>query len=214
MLPPMIKSLFVALAAFSLVASCSKPRPAQLFGASDKLTADDYDDVLESWTRKDEIYDGLEHKLFVSATLHSPEFRRAFALAWPNVYGSGGQVTRRELVELTGEVERSHTFFLSVFTAENKWNDFDSADSIWRMTLRSGDVEVEPTAIFEIKKDANLTAVYPHIGRFDECYLVRFPMTDHQEKLIITSTSESATLRIASALGTATLDWNFIRPKD
>ena len=55
--------------------------------------------VLKTWTRSAKIYQGLDSKMFVTATFHSPEFRRVFALAFPEIYGHGGNITRRELVD-------------------------------------------------------------------------------------------------------------------
>ena len=57
---------------------------------------------------------------------------------------SGGTITRQELVDLTGDVEQSHTFFLCAYTPVYKWNDLDRRDSIWRLTLiGSDDVAVD-----------------------------------------------------------------------
>jgi len=166
---------------------------------------------LEAWTRKGRLYKNLESKLFISATFHAPEFRRAFAVAFPDVYGHGGTVTRRELVDLTGEVEQYHTFFVSMYTPIEKWNDLNQQDSIWRVTLQSSnEVSVSPKEIIPVTIDANLRAVYKHIDQFDEAYLMRFPLADPMQQVVINPQTSWYSLRIASALGVAELKWDLV----
>ncbi|MEZ4270136.1 MAG: hypothetical protein R3C68_01465 [Myxococcota bacterium] len=194
--------------------SCNKHRPALLQGSQTQLYPDNYRDVLRTWTRQGRIYQNLESKLFANATFHSPELRRAFAASFPEIYGHGGDVTRRELVELGDGVEQFHTFFLSAYTAERKWNDFNKPDSIWRLTLiNSEGVSIGPAEIIPIKIDANIQAVYGYIGHFDEAYLVRFNLTDGSGTPLIDSHTRSFTLRIASALGKNEMHWKLQTPE-
>ena len=164
--------------------------------------------VLKTWTRSAKIYQGLDSKMFVTATFHSPEFRRVFALAFPEIYGHGGNITRRELVDLTHDIEQYLTFFVAAYTADRKWNDLAKPDSIWRLSLEGDDdVSVSPTEIIPVKIDANLRAVYPYIGRFDKAYLVRFKLADPMNRLVIKSSSDHFKLKVVSALGKANLQW-------
>ena len=194
--------------------SCAERRrpPAVLHRDTGPVEAGRYLEVLDTWTRDDKVYDLLDNKIFISATFHAPQLRRAFASAFPDIYGHGGTITRRELVELTENIERSHTFFVSAFTSYRKWNDLEKDDSIWRLTLMDEGEErfMEPTEIISVKIDANLEAVYPYIGRFDEAYLVRFPLADEEGKLLIPPGSKGFTLRLASALGVAQLRWELV----
>src|SRR6476469_8278935 len=89
----------------ALLAGCAPARPAVLYGPDEPLKAEDYGDILRTWTRSGQVYKTLDNKLFITATFHAPEFRRAFAIAFPDIYGHGGKITRRELVDLTGGVE-------------------------------------------------------------------------------------------------------------
>ena len=188
--------------------SCSHSRPLHLFGPTLEVGAEDYEDVFCTWTRSSQIYQGLDVKMFIDATYHAPEFRRAFAQAFPDVYGHGGDVTRRELVELTDNVEQYHTFFLSVHTPVIKWNDLERDDSIWRLRLTSSNqASVAPSKILPVKIDENLRVVYPHIDRFDQAYLVRFPLSDSQGQAVLAPGIKDFRLRIASALGNAELSW-------
>tara|TARA_Y100001934_G_C12317815_1_gene758465 strand:- start:1078 stop:1725 length:648 start_codon:yes stop_codon:yes gene_type:complete len=185
-----------------------------LFGSSESMSASDYPKVLETWTRSSKIYDSLESKAFVTATFHSPEFRRAFAAAFPEIYGHGGNITRRELVDLTDNIEQYLNFFVSIYTANPKWNDLAKIDSIWQLSLTGErDIAVKPAAVIPVKLDANLRAVYPYIGRFDKAYLVRFPLTDPLNRLVVPTSSQGFGLRIASALGKTSLEWQLLPPE-
>lgn len=173
-----------------------------------------YVQILKTWTRGAKIYRGLDNKLFVSATFHAPELRRAFAGAFPDIYGHGGKITRRELVDLTGGVEQHHNFFLAVYTPDARWNDLAKDDSIWRLTLvGAGEAEVGPDEVVPIKMDENLRAVYPFISRFDKVYLVRFPLADPLQRALLDEQTDHLTLRIASALGAAQMTWKLGTPE-
>jgi hypothetical protein len=176
------------------------------------LTSDDYDDILEDWTRKDEIYDALDSVLFVFVTFHSPEFRKAFILRHPDVYGPGSdEASRIALTNPTAELY--HEFFISASTNDVTWNDLDKNEkSIWRVTLIGDGDEVVEGTVEKVKTTANIREIYPHITDFAKTYRVRFPLTGVSGKPIITSHTSHFTLRIASALGAAEMSWD-LRPE-
>ena len=198
-----------ALLACLLAGGCARPRPARLFHADQPLSQGQYPAVLRTWTRSARLYRHLENKLFFTATFHAPELRRAFAMTFPDLYGHGSKITRRELVEFSGAGDQAHTFFVAAFTPELGWNDFERADSIWHMTLTGGQgVAVASSEVIPVKVDANIQAVYPYISPFDRIYLVRFPLFDSRHRLVADTTCERLTLRIASALGVAQMHWD------
>ena len=198
-----VRILTVALLLSST--GCAR-RQAALYGPETDISAGDYGAILKTWTQEDKLYRGLDNMLFVTATFHSPELRRAFAEAFPAIYGHGGEITRRELVDLTDNIERFHTFFLAVYTPEVKWNDLDHDDSIWRLTLH-GAVMVGPYEVTSVSIDENLRIVYPHLSRFDAAYLVRFPLADPNGEVVLPPETRQFSLRVSSALGTAEVKW-------
>ena len=194
--------------------SCTQPHHVGvLFGPSTPVQASDYNLILDTWTRQAKIYQYLDSKAFITATFHAPEFRRVFALAFPDIYGHGGNVTRRELVDLTEGVEQYLNFFVTLYTADSEWNDLAKNNSIWRLNLTgSHQVTVSPIEVLPVQIDENLRAVYPHIGRFDRTYIVRFPLADPMGRLVIPPSSQGFSVRIASALGNTQLNWNLAAP--
>ncbi len=171
-----------------------------------ELKASDYNGVLSRWTRSDKVYDTLDSILFVWATFHSPEFRRAFLVRHPNVYGPGSEEASRLLLTRP-DAELFHEFFVSVSTAVPSWNDLDRENSIWRVTLEGDGVQAVQGEVQKVKTTANLRVIYPHITDFARTYSVRFPLTTEAGEAVISGASKKFTMRVTSALGQAELVW-------
>ena len=198
-----------ALLVASWTAGCRgrSSTPLSLVPVGD-LRADDYEWALDRWTRSDEIYQQLDSVAFMHATYHAPEFRKAFGLRHTDVYGPGSEEASRLLLTRP-DAESAHEFFLSVATTETRWNDFDRPDSIWRVTLQGDDREPVDADVERIKVNANLRAIYPFISSFAKTYAVRFRLTGLDGQPVLTGQTRRLSLRIASALGEATLFWDF-----
>lgn len=199
----MRRLLFTLLLALTACAGQQEPLSLQ---PQAELTADDYDDVLARWTRKDEIYDGLDSKLFVFATFHSPEFRKAFLVRHTSVYGKGSEEASRVMLT-SGESEENLELFFSASTSSAQWNDFDELDSIWRITLEGDDGEKVDGKVEKLKTTANLRVIYPFINDFAKTYAVRFPRMTPLGKPVLSNASKSLKLKISSALGEAQMSW-------
>ena len=188
-----------------LLVGCSGPRVVSL-RPQPKITPEDYDAILERWTRTDKVYDVLDAKLFVHSTFHSPEFRAAFLIRHQTVYGRGSEVARR--LALTSEgAEDSIEFFFSAWTPDVKWNDFSEPDSIWRVTLEGDDGVPVDGKVLRLKPTANLRVIYPYISEWAKTYAVRFPRTNDRGQAVITAASKWFRVKITSALGQAILEW-------
>ncbi len=122
---------FLALGLLFAIA-CAKPEPpvAGRYDASGTdLKPDDYKHVFSSWTRHNRMYEGLENKVFVTGTFLTPEMREAVRVTYPDLVGHGGLLTRDELAAAPS---RDVTFFVSMYTADRKWNDLQTPNSIWK----------------------------------------------------------------------------------
>lgn len=190
--------------------SCaSEQRPLSLQPPED-INSESYEEVLQKWTRSDKVYrDGLDSILFVHATFHSPEFRKAFLLRHPDVYGRGSEAARR-LALISEGAEESLEFFFSATTSEMAWNDFDKPDSIWRVTLSSDHAESVDGTVVRLRTTANLRVIYPYISDFARTYAVRFPLSTVTGEPLVAAYTKKFTLRFSSALGAANLEWDLV----
>lgn len=202
--------LLLALLA-PLSVGCATPEDrAHPLTSTVPLTPGDYDEVLHDWTRHDEVYDVLYRIAFFHVTYHSPAFRRAFLVRHPDVYGPGSEEASRLL--LTSEhSEEFIEFFLSASTANQRWNDLNRTDSIWRITLKSDDGEAVDGKVERVKTTANLRAIYPYITPYANTYAVRFPRNTFTGEPVLTPSTEQLQMRVTSALGEATMTWRIAR---
>lgn len=187
---------------------CATPKPVSL-NSNQEIRAEDYDRVLEAWTRTDEIYNRLYSVMFVHATFHSPEFRRAFLVRHPDVYGLGSEEASRLLLTRP-EGELQHEFFVSASTSTSKWNDLAADNSIWQVTLQGDDREPVDAKIERIKTTANMRVIYPYITDYARTYAVHVPLVGPTGEPVVTKDTRRLTLRIASALGEARLVWELV----
>ncbi len=206
----MVRGWLAALVLAGFGAGCVAAAPLVL-NSNRTLGADDYDGVLQAWTRSDEIYHSLDRILFAHATFHSSEVRRAFGLRHPNVYGPGSEEAAR-LALTAMDSEDWHQFFLSASTGDPSWNDFSRTDSIWRVTLQVDQGPVVDGQIDKVKTSANLRIIYPFITDYAKTYRIRFPLATEGEALL-TPKSKVIRMSIISALGTAHLQWRLTPPK-
>lgn len=203
------RALGVALlaAAVGLAAgACTSPTPALRMRPVEGLTPDDYQEVLERWSRRDEIFNGLFSVMFLHATFHAPEFRRAFLLHFPDTYGRGSDEARR-LTLAEPSAETHWEFFLSASTPRPRWNDLAQPDSIWHVTLRADEGPEVDAKVREIDLNANLRVFYPYLTPYSRGYGLEFPLTTLEGKPLISSSTREIVLRVSSALGTAEMRW-------
>jgi hypothetical protein len=175
------------------------------------IAADDYEDILDRWTRHARVYDILQTVVFADATFHSPEFRVGFLARHRHIYGQGSEEARR--LALTDEgAEEGLEFFISTWTPADRNNDLEDADTIWRVTLEGdGGVRVDGQ-VRRIKTSANVRIIYPYITDFARTYAVRFPRTASTGETVLTSETSLLTLRLTSAAGEAVMSWRFAAP--
>ncbi len=196
----------LALALSAVVVGCSgKPAPLRLEPPTEGL-AGDYGAVLDRWTRRSQIYDGLFSVLYVGATFHAPELRRAFLQRFPDAYGRGSEEARR-LTLANPDAETHWEFFLGAATSKQRWNDFARADSIWRVSLVADGVEVD-AKVRRIPLNANVRVFYPYLTPYTSGYGLEFPLTTVEGKPLITSATRKLELRVSSALGNTSLVWD------
>jgi hypothetical protein len=161
-----------------------------------------YQQVLERYTARDELYAGFDTVLFAAATLQTPAFREARVQREANFKALPRDRVTEVLTQELAEAVKTHEFFLGVHVFNYRYDDFDRASSIWNMVLVTPAGEVRPVSVERLgRADMEMRAFYPYLGTFWVGYRVRFPTTFADGKAVIPANTERVVLRMASTLG-------------
>lgn len=161
-----------------------------------------YQEVLERYTARDELYAGFDTVLFAAATLQTPAFREARVQREATFKALGKDRVTEILTHELAEAVKTHEFFLGVHVFNYRYDDFDRSSSIWNMVLVTPTGEVRPVSVERVgRADMELRAFYPYLGTFWVGYRVRFPTTFADGKAVIPPNTERVVLRMASSLG-------------
>lgn len=208
---PNTLSLPVPLALLALLGCARGPLPATGEpgpALSDAAAEAAYREVLDRHTARQAVYDALDTRLFVAATIQRPPFiearvrRRGAFQAQPEALVA--EQLERELSELSSV----HVFHLGVHLNDPRYDDFDKKDSIWRLALVAGGAESTPSQVRRLgRSNLNVRAIYPYMQEFWVGYEVRFPAVRADGQPTIPPGAERVTLRLASTLGKADLEF-------
>ena len=105
-----------------------------------------------------------------------------------------------------------HEFIVASFVPDKKWDDFDKAQSTWRLYLINDNNErVAPVQVRRVKKkDAVTSHFFPYVTPWKSIYTVRFPcIISETNEAIIKGGTRDVRLVIAGVLGTAEMRWKF-----
>ena len=187
-------------------------RVSRFVESVDPYHTDTYKRICDQWTREARIHHGFEVPLIVSATFKSADFRRAYADEYAEAY----QLTpagRKQFVEDQMKAGRlGHEFFMATFVRETGWDDFDKANSMWKLLLVNDEGErVAPVEVRNLKRQkAVMSHFFPYITPWKSVYMARFPCNiTESDRPIIGDDTKEIKLVITSVLGTAELLWNF-----
>jgi hypothetical protein len=189
-----------------LLLGCSTARPPRIGepgptvpdASEEKL----WSDLVDRFTDRKAIYDGLDTRVFMAATWQSPQFYQArvkreleFQAAPAEEFGAALKAESARLNDIT-------EFTLGVNFNDYRYEDFDKPGSIWRLTLVVGDAELTPLEVHRVGK-ANLArrALYPYLDTFWVEYVVRF-------RKVAVPPGAKLVLRVASSLGRAELEFH------
>jgi len=179
--------------------------PAQVSNAQDEQA---YHEVLDRWTRHTTIYDQLDNRMFLAATLQTPEFVKARVDRVAAFKGLPTADAQALLAHESAEASNGYTFFFGVQTEKRRWNDLDSDHSLWRVALHTGAGEVTPVQIDRIDRpDVNLRGLYFYLGDFWVGYRVRFPSALPDGRPLVSPGETQLVVKVDSALGHAHLEF-------
>jgi hypothetical protein len=150
-------------------------------------------------------------ELIVSATYKSVEFRRAYAQEYAHAYKLTTKEEERFVADQLKAATLEHEFLMASFVPDKKWDDFDKANSMWKIYLvNDNDERVVPVEVKKVKDKTAVTAhFFPYVTPWKSAYTVRFPNNmPATNQAIVKGHTKTIKLVIAGVLGTAEMGWN------
>ncbi|WP_242336246.1 MULTISPECIES: hypothetical protein [Anaeromyxobacter] len=153
-------------------------------------------------TRRDLLYDGLDHRATATATHLSLPVREARARRLAEWKGWTAEELEQRLARERAEAAAGEEFLLVFYTPSSRANDLDAPRSIWHVAVKSEAGELVSVGAHIADADDELHGLFPWVGPFDTVYRVQFPVPKEGPLA-----DEGYVLEIASALGVLELDY-------
>ena len=196
--------------ALGLSASACGTTKVSLAGGPREYVASDYCNVLDRWTRTEQLItpSELDDLLTVTATFESWDFRWAYVVRYAQDYRLTVQ-QRRELLERTlAESEASYQFYVALYGTKWRWDDLTKPNSSWIVRLIDDVGNETAPARLELVKPGPLEYRYfPYTSPYRHCFRIDFPRTTSDGKPTIATTAKWFGLRFAGAQGNEELRW-------
>lgn len=193
--------LLVVLALMLTVGGCA--------GRPDVIKKD-YAGELGAWTRSAKIYDGLESRLYISATFKNPDFVRAYVQRYAEGYQLD-QGLRETMLERSLELSETYNeFFVAAFTPDEKWNSFEGPAAIWMLYLEDdAGNRLAPVSVSRVDgSDPLIREFFPYFDPWSYGYIVKFPKyTETGTEPIPGALTRSIRLKVTGILGKGELEW-------
>ena len=187
-----------------LAASCATTPPevgepgAEL---PDPRAEERYQAALRRATEHREVYSDLDTKFYVAATYQSADFREARLRRQAQFQTWPPERLAQAIARERTEASQVHEIAFGVMIVDRRFDDLDSRNSVWRLTLVTDQGEVSPLAIRRVgRANQDLRAYYPYLGDFWTLYTVRFPIAVQGRPLVSPSTS-ALLFRMSSTQG-------------
>lgn len=136
-----------------------------------------YFDELKKWTSGKKIYEGVESRLYITATYKTEEFRKAYIERYAKSYELDESYKKALLERETDQAEKYNEFFFTAYTPEYRWNDFNRPDSVWKLYLEDSEGNsLKPISITKVDgSDPIIREFFPYFDLWSYGYIVRFP---------------------------------------
>ncbi|MBI5491804.1 MAG: hypothetical protein HY893_02600 [Deltaproteobacteria bacterium] len=169
-----------------------------------------YREVLNKWTRGKKVFEGMESRLYFTATYKDPEFRAAYIDRYAQSYQLGDEMRKALLDRETEQSEKFNEFFFAAYTPDQNWNDFDRTNSVWKLYLEdNAGSRLTPVSITKVDpSDQLIREFFPYFDMWSSGYIVKFPKYSEAGQEPIPSANTSyLKLVVTGVLGKGELEW-------
>lgn len=198
------------LCALGVAASACGTTKVSLTAGPREYVPTDYAQVLERWTRTEQLItlSELDDLLTVTATYESWDFRWAYVVRYAQDYRLTVQ-QRRELLDRTlAESQASYQFYVALYGTKWRWDDLTRPNSSWIVRLID-DVgnETAPGKLEMVKPGPLEFRYFPYTSPHRHSFRIDFPRVSADGKPTISPTAKWFGLRFAGAQGNEELRW-------
>lgn len=193
------KFLIIITIGSSLVQSCASPLKTQ--AGVPEVSISDYDRIIESKTKKIEIYDGLYNTLTVQATWLDSQVTEATISHSARISQWNEALYKEERAKKVNKNAETTEFFVSIFTPEKKHSDLSKSKNLWKIFLEVNGQRYEGKATKLKLMLSEIQALYRYHNRWSTPYIVSFPVATALVE------NKPATLTFTGAVGSAQLNY-------
>lgn len=165
------------LAAGAAAGGCGGP-PAQPWSPQAEATATlpRWETTLSAWTRREEAYEAFEGRLFVTATLLSPTFGRAWVEERARREGWTSDRRTTERAAADAAAQSALTFYVGVIAQDVRWDDA-APDGTLEMALTTAGGEFHASSVQKLSEDeiGDLLPYLTWVTPLHSLYRVTFP---------------------------------------
>jgi len=197
---------FVLGVALGAMSACATTHPVVRLTEDWPATPGDYDDVVETWTRKAELRGNYQEVCEITATLKSPDWRAAHAARDADNRGLVGEARAQHLAQARADATGPYELEVMLTTWDRRENDIDRGKkSVWRLVLLDeAGHEIEPLEIVKDRRPSFVVrAEFPALGEFATPYVVRFARTTP----VLGPAAKQVRLRMSSPRGGLEVRW-------
>lgn len=183
-----------------------------------EYVATDYEQVLDTWTRTENLITlaQLDNLLTATATFESWDFRWAYVVRYVEDYRLNLDQRKKLLDQTLDETKTSHHFFVAITGGRRRHNDLTKPDSAWIVRLIDSEGnETVPAEIVAVKRPNAVERTYfPYLTPFHQVFRIRFPVAKSDGRPVISPRAEWFGLRFAGAQGNSELVWALDRDEE
>ncbi len=141
-----------------------------------EVSVSEYESIIESKTKKKEIYDGFYNQVTVEGTWLDSTVTEANLSHSARLFQWDEQKYKDEKTKAISKHSSSTEFFISFYTPERKQNDLSKPKSMWKIFLDINGQRYEGKATKVKSSVSEVQVMYPYFNRWSVPYLVTFPV--------------------------------------
>jgi|GEM_PF-4656025 len=162
-----------------------------------------YGEAFDKWTKRGRTQSDFDLTLLADVTFWNDEMQRAYVNEMTRRFRLTDTESKALAYKKLSENDGYYVFIISATTRHPEWNDLDSHNGLWRLSLENKDssVRIPAERVDKVSyKNERARYFYRRMNRFNETYKVFFPKVKLMD-------AEEIVLHIAGPRGDLSFDF-------